>query len=151
MRAANGTSRRYRMTASTFRIVPLPTEVADAARETARRGASDHSVVPVESAHSAPCRHCLRWAEPGESVILFPYASIPHGRAYAESGPIFVHEHACERYSARDIYPSEFRQGRVVRAYDSQDNMIDAVVVNAEEPETIIDRLLSKPETAFLQ
>ncbi len=151
MRAANEASRGYRMTASTFRIVPLPTEVADAARETARRGASDHSLIEVESVHSAPCRHCLRWAEPGESVILFPYASVPQGRPYAESGPIFVHAHACERYSARDTYPPDFRQGRVLRAYDLQDNMIDAVVVNGEEPETIITRLLSNPTTAFLQ
>jgi hypothetical protein len=138
------------MTTSNFRVVPLPTEVADAARESARRGASDHSAVPVESAHSAPCRHCLRWAEPGESVILFPYASVAQGRPYAESGPIFIHEQACERYSARDIYPPDFRQGRVLRAYDSQDDMIDAVVVNSEEPETIITKLLSNPATAFL-
>ncbi len=139
------------MTTSAFRIVPLPTEVADVAREGARRGAGDHSVTKVESSYSAPCRHCLRWAEPGESVILFPYASIPQGRPYSESGPIFVHEKTCERYSAPDTYPPDFRQGRVVRAYDSQDNMIDAVVVNGEEPETIIARLLSNPATAYLQ
>src|SRR3954452_12559739 len=139
------------MTTSTFRIVPLPTEVADAARGTARRGARDHFVSKVESSHSAPCRHCLRWAEPGESVILFPYASIPPGRSYSETGPIFVHERACEQYNAPDTYPPDFRQGRVVRAYDSQDNMIDAVVVNAEEPETIMSRLLSNPETSLLQ
>src|SRR4051794_38030384 len=81
-----------RMNTSAFRIVPLPSEIADGAREAHRRGARDHPLVEVDSRHTYPCRHCLRWAQPGERVILFTYASIPPGRAYAETGPIFVHE-----------------------------------------------------------
>jgi hypothetical protein len=138
------------MTTSAFRIVPLPTDVAEAAREAGKCGARDHVVIKVDSPHSAPCRHCLRWADPGERVILFPYASVPQGRPYSETGPIFVHEKACERYGAPDTYPPDFRRGRVLRAYDSQDNMIDAVVVNSEEPETVISKLLANPATAFL-
>jgi Protein of unknown function (DUF1203) len=140
-----------RMITSTFRIVPLPTDVADAAREAARRGERDHAVVKVEAPHTAPCRHCLRWAQPGERVILFPYASIPPDRPYAESGPIFVHEARCESYGATNNYPPDFRQGRVLRAYDSQDNMIDASVVEGEEPEAAIAKLFQNPEAAFLQ
>ena len=48
-------------------------------------------------------------------------------------------------------YPAGLRNGRVFRAYDSQDQMIDAVIANEEEPETIIARLLTNPATAFLQ
>jgi len=98
-----------------------------------------------------PCRHCLRWAQPGESVILFPFASIAPGYPYTETGPIFVHEQSCPRYPAADAYPDEFRKGRVLRAYDSENSMIDAVVVNGEDPETVIERLLQNPETEFLQ
>lgn len=140
-----------RMTTSNFRIVPLPTDVADAAREAARRGARDHAIVNVAAPHTAPCRHCLRWAQPGERVILFPYASIPPDRPYTESGPIFVHEAPCESYGATNNYPPDFRQGRVLRAYDSQDNMIDASVVEGEEPEAVIAKLFQNPEAAFLQ
>ena len=140
-----------RMTTSNFRIVPLPTEVADAARAAAGKGVPGHAVIEVDSPHSAPCRHCLRWAEPGERVILFTYASIPSGCPYAESGPIFVHEHSCEPYGATNEYPADFRQGRVLRAYDSEENMIDAVVVDSEAPEAIIAKLLNDPRTAFLQ
>jgi hypothetical protein len=93
----------------------------------------------------------LRWAQPGERVILFPYASIPPDRPYAESGPIFVHEAPCESYGATNNYPPDFRQGRVVRAYDSQDDMIDASVVEGEEPEAVIAKLFRNPATAFLQ
>ena len=94
---------------SNFRIVPLPTEVAEAARQAAKNGARDHRVMTADSAASYPCRHCLHFAKPGESVILFTYASIPHGHLYSESGPIFVHAEPCECYSATEEYPAEFQ------------------------------------------
>ena len=120
------------------------------ARRTAKQGAPDHKIVTADSPNSYPCRHCLRWAEPGERVVLFPYASIPAGHAYSETGPIFVHEQACERYAATDEYPADFRSGRSIRAYDSDKNMIAAEVANGSEPEAIIEKFLEKPETAFV-
>ena len=139
------------MTNSGFRIVPLASEVAEEARRRAAAGRSDHATIIVDAPRAAPCRHCLCWAEPGERVILFPYASIPAGHPYSESGPVFVHEHACEPYAQTDRYPDEFRAGRVLRAYDSRNNMIDAVPVNGEPPEAVIASLLANSQTAFLQ
>ncbi|MEO8439912.1 MAG: DUF1203 domain-containing protein [Spartobacteria bacterium] len=135
----------------TFRIVPLPTEVAEAARARAREGAPDHEILTTEQTGTYPCRHCLRWAEPGERVVLFSYASIPQGRPYSETGPIFVHEHPCARYNQPDAYPAEFRRHRVLRAYNESNHMIDAVVLNGSEPETVIEALFQNPATAFLQ
>jgi hypothetical protein len=83
-------------------------------------------------------------------MILFPYAAIPAGHPYSEIGPIFVHAEPCERYRATDEFPADFRAGRVMRAYNSNYNMIDAEVVNGNAPEAIIEKLLQKPETAFV-
>src|SRR6476646_7108024 len=105
------------------------------ARRTAASGAPDHVMVVANSPNGFPCRHCLRWARPGERMILFPYAAIPAGHPYSESGPIFVHAEACERYGATDEYPVDFRKGRVMRAYNSNYDMIDAEVVNGSAPE----------------
>ena len=138
------------MKTSLFRIVPLRTEVAEAARRSAAAGAPDHAVITVDSPHAAPCRHCLTWARPGEKVILFPFAAIASGRPYSESGPIFVHLDPCERYSEVDEFPAEFRTGRVVRAYDANFNMITAEVANGAGPEALIESFLEKPETAFV-
>jgi hypothetical protein len=138
------------MKTSTFRIVPLPTEVADEARRTAESGTANHAIVKVDSPTGYPCRHCLRWAQPGERVILFPYASIPPGHPYSESGPIFVHLEKCQPYSAIDEYPADFRNGRVFRAYDANYNMIDAEVVNGNDPEAVIERLLQNPKAEFV-
>ena len=60
------------MKTSTFCIVPLPTDIAEKARRAAELRAKDHAVITVDSATGYPCRHCLRWAQPGERVILFP-------------------------------------------------------------------------------
>jgi len=133
-----------------FHIVPLPTEIADAARRAAKNGAADHAVLTVDSPESSPCRHCLRWAMPGERVVLFPYTAIPSGQPYSETGPIFVHADGCQRYSATNEYPADFRDGRVCRAYDSNYNIIDAQVVNDDEPEVAIESLLRNPATAFV-
>jgi Protein of unknown function (DUF1203) len=139
------------MKTSNFRIVPLLTDVANAARQAATAGMPDHAVITADSPTGYPCRHCLRWAKVGEHVILFPYASIAPGRPYSESGPIFVHAEPCERYAATEQYPVNFRGSRVLRAYSSNDDMIDAAVVSDNNPEPVIERLLQNPETAFLQ
>jgi hypothetical protein len=138
------------MKTSGFRIIPLSTAIADAARREVKMGAADHALITVDTHQSSPCRHCLRWAQPGERVILFPYSAIPSGRPYSETGPIFVHGNECPRYSATNEYPADFREGRVFRAYDSNYNIIQAEIVNGSEPEAVIETLFQNPDTAFV-
>ena len=137
------------MKSSGFRIIPLPTEVAEAARRTVKTGSTDHRIVVADAPTGFPCRHCLRWALPGESVILFPYSAVPAGRPYSETGPIFVHAEQCPRFEEPG-YPPEFRQGRVFRAYNSDYDIIDAILPNGEAPEVVIEKLFENPETAFV-
>ena len=138
------------MKTSSFHILPLPTEIADAARRAVNVDAADHALITVDAPESAPCRHCLRWAQPGELVILFPYTAIPSGRPYSETGPIFVHADDCQRYSAITEYPADFRNGRVFRAYDANYKIIDAQVMDGSEPEVVMESLLQNPDTAFV-
>jgi hypothetical protein len=138
------------MKTSRFQIIPLPTEIADAARRVVKAGAADHALITVDSPGSSPCRHCLRWAQPGERIILFPYAAIPHGHPYSETGPIFVHANECQRYSATNEYPADFRDGRVFRAYDSNYNIVDAQALNGSEPEVVIENLFQNSDTEFV-
>ncbi|PYI58608.1 MAG: DUF1203 domain-containing protein, partial [Verrucomicrobia bacterium] len=64
--------------------------------------------------------------------------------------PIFVHAKACQRYKATNEYPSEFRSGRVFRAYTSDHRIIEAKVANGTTPEVVIENLFGNPETAFV-
>src|SRR5215212_8316897 len=122
------------MSTPNFRVLAIPTAVADAARAAAAEGRPDHRLLTVESDRSAPCRHCLQWAKPGEQVILFPYDAVPKGRPYSETGPIFVHADRCARY-AEQAYPAEFRSGRAFRAYNSDQDLIDAHLPDGERSE----------------
>src|SRR5207247_9039655 len=137
------------MKTSTFRIVPLSTEVAERARRAVEAGAADHAVVIADSPTGYPCRHCLRFAKAGERMILFPHAAIPAGRAYSESGPIFIHADACERYSATREYPHELRNGRAFRAYNKRYDMIDGEGANGSEAAAIVEKLLIRTATAI--
>jgi hypothetical protein len=139
------------MKASNYRVVPLATKVAETARRIAQAGATDHAYVTADSPTGYPCRHCLRWALPGEQLVLFPYPSIPPGRPYSETGPIFVHAQSCPRYEATAEYPTDFRRGRVIRAYNAAQDMIAAEAVATSDPEVVIEKLLANPETEFLQ
>ena len=146
-------SRAYdpNMKASNYRVVPLPTEVAENARRNAHAGATDHAYVTADSPTGYPCRHCLRWAQPGEKLVLFPYASIPPGRPYSETGPIFVHAQPCARYQATEEYPADLRTGRTFRAYNAAQEIIAAEPVATSDPESVIAKLFAHPETEFLQ
>src|SRR6476620_3754088 len=96
------------MKTSRFQIIPLPTEIADAARRVVKAGAADHALITVDLPGSSPCRHCLRWAQPGERVILFPYAAIPDGHPCSETGPIFVHANECSATARLTNTPPTF-------------------------------------------
>ena len=133
----------------TFRIAPLPTEVANSARRVAAAGQPNHKTVVADSPDACPCRHCLRWADPGETMILFPYQSIPANRPYAESGPIFVHQEPCERYREVETYPAAFRDGRVVRGYNARSEIVAAELPNGEV-ESVLETMLANPEISFL-
>jgi hypothetical protein len=138
------------MTTSIFRIMAVPTEIAEAARRAANAAAADHSLLTTTAPETYPCRHCLRWAKPGEPVILFPYTAIPSGHPYSESGPIFVHAENCQSYNMPNEYPGDFRTGRAFRVYDSNYNIIDAQLVDGREPEGVIQELFENPQTSFI-
>ena len=137
------------MKQQTYRILPLATEVADAARRAVAAGEADHALIVADSPNGYPCRHCLTWATPGDRMVLFTYAAVANG-PYQERGPIFVHAEPCPRYAGVTSYPSDFRSGRVIRAYDNRNFIIDARVVNGEGPEAAIEHLLQNPRVAFL-
>ncbi len=83
-------------------------------------------------------------------MVLFPFAAIPPGQPSSQSGPTFVHANGCERYAAVHQYPAEFREGRVIRAYNSRQEIVGAKIVNGTPAEELIRELLDNKDVAFL-
>ena len=106
--------------------------------------------VGVDEPHSAPCRVTLEDAEPGERLILLPFAHHPAHSPYRAAGPIFVRELARQAFDRVDELPPVF-SGRLlsVRAYDAQGMMLDAEIVDSD-PRELFTRFFADPTTDYI-
>ena len=105
----------------------------------------------ADSKPGFPCRISLEDAEPGEHVILAPYAHQMAATAYRSAGPIFVREGAQQRFEAIDIVPEQLATRLLsLRAYDESGMMIDADVVEGRELAGHIRRLFESAEAAYV-
>lgn len=137
----------------TFRIRGLSPEpfqslfgLSDA--ELARQGALRRM---VDRKPGYPDRIELRDAEIGESVLLVNYTHLPIETPYRSSYAIYVREGARSRYDRVNEVPEQFRS-RVLslRAFGKDDMLNDADIVEGGAAESLIERLLSNPETAYI-
>lgn len=98
-----------------------------------------------------PCRVSLEDATPGERVILAPFAHQAAGSPYRASGPIFVRENARRAFPAVNAIPLLLRSRLLsVRAYDRDELMTDADVIDGRDVETLVARLLQDERAAYL-
>ena len=138
-----------------FRCVPIETEVADRFRRTGEDdGGNALGSVEASDAGGFPCRHCLQYAVPGETVLLGSY-NLPRPRGiYWTPSPIFLHAEACVRYAGRGEVAPVIRSNSLVsvRAYDEADHCIYDLgqVCPGEAVNAPLDRVLSDARTAFV-
>jgi hypothetical protein len=138
-----------------FRVSGISADVLDQYRNLSDEELLNHRVVRriVGEKPGFPCRISLVDAEIGESVFLLNFEHLPGLSPYRSVGPIFVREAAKETYSKTNQLPEVLRvPGRTfsLRAYDEQDMLVGAEVVEAWEIEQSIERLLANPHTAYL-
>lgn len=138
-----------------FQCIPIPTETAERFRRTGRddNGNEVRRIVATPG-NSSPCRHCLRLAEPGETVLLGSY-NLPRPRGiYWTPSPIFLHEADCPRAEARDEVAPIVRANPLVsvRAYDAADQCLYDLgqVCAGEAVDGPLERALGDARTAFV-
>lgn len=104
----------------------------------------------VTEPHGTPCRVSLRDAEPGESVLLLPFAHHRLDSPYQASGPIFVRAGAVRaRLQAGEVPDCMRRRQLAVRAYDAAGWMLDCELVQGTQLEPTLEALLALPGAAF--
>jgi hypothetical protein len=105
----------------------------------------------VDSKPGYPDRIELRDAEPGESVLLLNYTHQPADNPYRSSHAIFVLEGASVAYDRSDEVPDAMRiRPMSLRAFDADDLMVDADVVDGHQLERLIARFLADPRVAYV-
>jgi hypothetical protein len=137
-----------------FRCIPIPTETAARFRATGRDDAGNTLRRRVRGPDSAcPCRHCLRYARTGETVLLGSYNLPGPLGVYWTPSPIFVHANDCPRYDGHDEIPEIVRGSFVsVRAYDAEDQCLYDLgqVCEGKDVDAPLSRALADPRTAFV-
>jgi hypothetical protein len=113
--------------------------------------AQHHAKRYVADGPGFPCRVTLEDAAPGEQLLLINFNHQPCATAYASQGPIFVRERRAPTAEVIDEVPDQFKARLIsLRAYDGDDMMIDADVVDGKELKPLIERFLANENTAYL-
>ncbi len=138
-----------------FACHPIDPATAARFRATGRddRGNTLHRMTATEDG-AFPCRVCLRYAKPGEAVLLGSYDLPKPLGVYWTPSPIFVHAEPCTPYDGADEVAEIVRRNAIVsvRAYDANDMCLydlgqvsDGTAVDAP-----LARALADARTAFV-
>jgi len=136
-----------------FRITGLPAATFQSlfglpAHELAARGVTR---VVADHAPGFPDRIELRDAQPGETLLLLNYEHQPARNAYRASHAIFVREGARETYDRVNVVPEVLRVRMLsLRAYDANDLMVEAELVDGRELERTLEPLLALPTVTYV-
>lgn len=61
----------------------------------------------------------------GEAMLVLAYRPFPSLQPYAETGPVFLHAEACDRYPLTDILPPMLDSpDYIVRGYGDDDRIV---------------------------
>lgn len=137
---------------SSYRVVAIPSTVADAVRSTRRSPGYGHPVHSEVAGGHGPCRHCLRTFAVGEERrLLFTYDPFRGTESLPLPGPVFIHEAPCRRYDEESGFPATLRahpltlnaygRGRRLR---SQAYIVDGGVDGA------IEALFARPDVDYI-
>jgi hypothetical protein len=98
-----------------------------------------------------PDRIEIRDAEPGETLLLVNHVHQPADTPYRASHAIFVLEGAVERTDVVGEIPEAMRVRPLsLRAFDKDDMMIDADLIDGEQADALIRRFLGDPQVAYI-
>jgi hypothetical protein len=105
----------------------------------------------ADTAPGFPDRITLCDAQPGQRLLLLNFLHQPADNPYRASHAIFVLEGATRAYDAVDRVPQALRVRPLsLRAFDSDDRMVDADIVDGVAVEGLIERLLGQPRVAYV-
>jgi Protein of unknown function (DUF1203) len=105
----------------------------------------------VADSNSYPCRVSLEHAPIGDELVLVNFEHQPGHTPYQSRHAIYVSRSAKASFDGVDVVPETIRTRLVsVRAFDENDMMIDADVVEGTAAAELFQRLLSNPSASYL-
>ena len=117
----------------------------------------NQSVIHMTAKGGEPCRDILRAALPGEKIILASYCPFKKAGPYKEYGPIYISNQALNERPNLTRFP--FPVGKdtdylgnifVLRAYNLNEDIVDAELVSVDDAETVLNRFWSNSSINFV-
>ena len=109
-----------------IRFVALSTDVAVAYRQGSLDANGSTPERRISDGSGLPCRHCLGEIAANEEYLVLAHRPFTSVQPYAETGPIFLHAKACERYPETPEPPEGFlaRPEMMLRGYDAAERIV---------------------------
>ena len=131
---------------SSFRVVPICSEVAEQVRNTGKSPINGFPAHREVAAGRAPCRHCLRLIQKDqEELLLFTYDPFRELGEPPLPGPVYIHAEQCARHEDSDVIPEEYR-GRLLtlEGYGDDRALVKEIRVRAGEEQRVAEELFSE-------
>jgi hypothetical protein len=140
------------MSSIPYRTIAIPTNVANAVRETKVSPRYGHPAYTDLASGYGPCRHCLRTFRIGEERrILFTYDPFEAVGDPPLPGPVFIHEAPCDRHPADGGIPEELKaHALTLDAYALHRTLVTEVHVSGQAVEQELQRLLAREEVDYI-
>ncbi len=101
-----------------------------------------------------PCRHCLNFIVAGDPYLILAYRPFPALQPYAETGPIFIHAEACERYENEAEIPPALKSSPnyILRGYGKDDRIVygTGAVTPIDAMQTRAEELLKRKDISYV-
>jgi hypothetical protein len=98
-----------------------------------------------------PCRICLEDARPGNELLLLPFQHQQAASPYQASGPIYVRKGSQQKWlPLGEVPPYVSRRQISLRAYDADDSIIAAEVVEGVEVAKHLTALFANPSIRYV-
>lgn len=135
-----------------FRIVAIPTTVAEAVRATLRAPGYGFPAHREMGADAAPCRHCLRLIASGVARrILFTYDRFAGVESLPLPGPVYIHAEACEHYPENAGFPDELRGSpRTLEGYARGRRLVAQKYVVDGKMERVIEEIFGRSDADYI-
>jgi hypothetical protein len=135
-----------------YRVVAVEDRIADAVRKTLRSPGYGHPAHTEVATGYGPCRQCLRAFGVGtERRILFTYDPFYAREKLPLPGPVFIHEHDCDRYPENGGFPLDMLSQRLtLNAYARGRRLVSQRYVSNGIVEPELQRLLHDRDVAYI-
>ena len=105
----------------------------------------------ADDATGFPCRVSLAHAAPGEALVLLSFEHQGAHSPYRAAGPIFVRKAATRAFDAVNTIPEPLLTRLLsVRAYDQQNLIVVADVVDGKALASMIEIFFNRADVAYL-